>query len=353
LTIVDAMGREAGPSLEVAPVLDNVVDYVVRVLNDVWGTFAHNWPFLAASILMAAALSVYVGTDRMGAWLRRRTSVAVVGGVALATLTPFCSCGTMAVVLGLLATTSPWPPIVAFMVSSPLTSPAQFLLSGGLFGWPFALTYFIGATVLGLAAGAVTAVISRTSWLEGQARMKPREKEATSSCRKSCCCCQPATDERPRVSVGPGAASPAEFPSWQQRLKLDAFGKEVWALAKRMVLYFFGFAAIGFALIELVPTEFVTRWLGGNSPFAVVLAALLGIPIYITTDGSLPMVAALMKGGMGPGPAIAFLITGSGTSVAAIAGMLVIAKARVVSLIVGILVVGAILLGLIANVLLQ
>jgi len=120
-----------------------------------------------------------------------------------------------------------------------------------------------------------------------------------------------------------------------------------------MVLYFFGFAAIGFALIELVPTEFVTRWLGGNSPFAVVLAALLGIPIYITTDGSLPMVAALMKGGMGPGPAIAFLITGSGTSVAAIAGMLVIAKARVVSLIVGILVVGAILLGLIANVLLQ
>jgi uncharacterized membrane protein YraQ (UPF0718 family) len=47
----------------------------------------------------------------------------------------------------------PWAPIVAFMVASPLTSPEELLLSAGLFGWPFALTFLTGTIALGSAAG--------------------------------------------------------------------------------------------------------------------------------------------------------------------------------------------------------
>ncbi len=78
---------------------------------------------------------------------------------------------------------------------------------------------------------------------------------------------------------------------------------------------------------------------------AVPLAALLGIPVYLNTDGSLPLVATLMDGGMGAGPALAFLVTGAGTSIGAISGMLVIAHARVVALTIGLLFAGAVLLG--------
>lgn len=74
----------------------------------------------------------------------------------LASLTPFCSCGTTAIVLGMLATRTPWAPIVAFMVASTLTSPEELLLSAGLFGWPFALIFFAGTIALGSGAGAVT-----------------------------------------------------------------------------------------------------------------------------------------------------------------------------------------------------
>jgi len=104
-------------------ILDGVAGVLGRVLVDVWTTVTHVWPFLLLSILIAAALTTYVDTERLAARFRRRPALAVIGAVVLATLTPFCSCGTTAVVLGALATRVPWAPLVAFMVASPLTSP--------------------------------------------------------------------------------------------------------------------------------------------------------------------------------------------------------------------------------------
>jgi GH15 family glucan-1,4-alpha-glucosidase len=88
-----------------------------------------------------------------------------------------------------------------------------------------------------------------------------------------------------------------------------------------------------------------TQPLGGNSLWSVPLAATLGIPVYLNGDASLPMIASLMDGGMGAGPALAFLITGAGTSIGAFSGMLVIARWRVVALVVGSLWAGSIVLG--------
>src|SRR5690242_8731291 len=153
--------------------MNTITDLLSRVGQDVLGTLTADWPYLVASILAAAALSVYVGTERLARWLRRRRWSAITGAVALATLTPFCSCGTTAVVLGMLAAEAPWAPIVAFMVVSPLTSPSELLLSAGLFGWPFALLYFAGATVLGLLAGGVAGWVADRGWLAGQSRMAP------------------------------------------------------------------------------------------------------------------------------------------------------------------------------------
>jgi uncharacterized membrane protein YraQ (UPF0718 family) len=119
-------------------------------------------------------------------------------------------------------------------------------------------------------------------------------------------------------------------------------------MARRLALYFLGFATVGYLLIETIPTGWLMHYLGTGSVSAVPLAALLGIPVYLNTEGSLPLVAALIQGGMGPGPALAFLLTGSGTSIGAITGMLLIARARVVFLVVGLLFVGAVVLGWLA-----
>ena len=382
--------------------MDKVQHIVDTVTANVWHTFTENWPYLTLGIVFAAALRTYVGTSRIASVLRGKTWMTVIGAVVLATFTPFCSCGTEAVVLSLMAGSVPWAPIVAFMVASPLTSPEQLVMSGGFFGWPFAITYFIGATALGLGAGWLTAVIERTGWLRGQARMDigryDGKKEAPAA-ESSCCS---ATTEAPAVaSVSAGGAEPRSgqipvatltlepnpamgnssccsattleptpvtgstscctattsdsadipsgitaTPSLVARYKLREFGGTTWAVARRLLLFFFAFSALGYLLIALIPNNVISGFVGGDSPFSVPVMALLGIPVYITTDGSLPLVASMMHAGMGNGAAMAFLITGAGTSVGAIAGSLIIARWRLVGLVVGILLVGGVLLGL-------
>jgi len=70
----------------------------------------------------------------------------------------------------MMASKMPWAPIVAFMVASPLTSPEGLVYSAGLFGWPFALAFYLASIVLGLAGGWIAAVFERRGWLANQTR---------------------------------------------------------------------------------------------------------------------------------------------------------------------------------------
>lgn len=319
-----------------------MVDYLGRVLADVLSTSARVWPFLAISVVAAAAVSVYVGTERVSRMLQRRALVATVGAVLLATLTPFCSCGTTAVLVGMLATAAPWAPIVAFMVASPLTSPSELVFSAGLFGWPFALVFFVGTIGLGLAAGAVAQILDRAGWLRDQARVKPHDDGCSAG---ACPAPQPVA-----VGIGPGAASVVEFPTPRARWKIDELVHELWSTGRKLVLFFLGFTTVGYLAIEAIPTTWLADYLGEGRVLAVPMAALLGIPAYINTEASLPLVATLMDGGMGPGPAMAFLVTGAGTSIGAISGLFVIARTRVVGLVIALLFGGALVLGWLAQV---
>ncbi len=151
--------------------MDYLTNLVATVAGDVWTTIVHNWPYLLLSVVVASVVQVYVNPDRLSAWLRRRTWVAVLAAVALGALTPFCSCGTTAIVLGALASSVPWAPIVAFMASSPLTSPEEYVLSVGLFGPAFATTYFVAAIAVGLLGGVAAWWLEGHGYLAGQSRV--------------------------------------------------------------------------------------------------------------------------------------------------------------------------------------
>lgn len=85
--------------------------------------------------------------------------------------------------------------------------------------------------------------------------------------------------------------------------------------------------------------------------YSIPLAATLGLPLYVNTEASLPLVRSMLDSGMSQGAALAFLITGAGTSFGAVAGMLTIARWRVVALVVGTLWVGGTLFGAAYNLL--
>lgn len=362
------------------------IDLLMRVVVRVLDTLESTWPFLVLSVVLASVVQVYVGADRLGGWLRRSVPVAVVGAVLLGALTPFCSCGTMAVVLGSLAASVPWAPVVAFMASSPLTSPGEYALSVGLFGPGFATAFVLAAIGVGLLGGIAAWVLERAGWLVGQSRVAPASGSACSTSttveRVEAPCC-PAALETLVAAPAALAVAPAGSPrgtcgsadsgccgtggadgasradgdgtptSWSSAMRADPRTREL-GLAlltngRRLAWYFLAFAALGYLIIELIPTSVLQQHLGeGNALTAVPLAALLGIPMYVNTEGSLPLVASLMDGGMGPGPALAFLVTGAGTSIGAVSGMLIVARWRIVALVVGTLFVSACLTGWLA-----
>ena len=149
----------------------DIISLLQYTFGKVLETFSHNWYLLVISIMISAALKLYVDQDSIARFLRRNTKNSVLVATGVAVATPFCSCGTTAVILGMMASTIPWAPIVAFMVSSPLTSPEELFYSAGLFGWNFAIAFFVASIVLGLMGGFIASFAESRGWLKDQARL--------------------------------------------------------------------------------------------------------------------------------------------------------------------------------------
>ena len=381
--------------------MEFILNLVIQSIGKVWLTLQHNWPFLLVSVVIAALLKLYLSADKVSAFLNRYSGAGVLAATIASVTTPLCSCGTTAVVLGMMASTMPWAPIVAFMVASPLTSPQELVYSAGLFGWPFAVAFFLISIILGLAGGVIATAIESRGWLANQARFlepapaactcsaenKPSadsgrvfnlgtpsvnlaDFEAACSCAgavqlmpvTACACSQVATpcgcnepgtgivEARALVSLPDtprgDSGSAMAFPTAQKPvLTLLAVAKELYSGGTQLLLMFLGFAFVGYFLNGLIPSSWITTLFGSGKIYSVPLAATLGLPLYINTETSLPLIRAMLDSGMSQGAALAFMTVGAGTSIGAIAGALTIARWRVVGLVVGVLWMGAILCG--------
>lgn len=298
----------------------NILELFQFALGKAWETFSGLWPLLLLSIVISVLLKLYVDQDRVAAFLKRNQRNSVAISTALAVGTPFCSCGTTAVVLGMMASTVPWAPIVAFLVASPLTSPQQMIYSAGLFGWPFAIAFMASSILLGLTGGALAGFAESRGWLKNQARLAHRPETAL-----------PILEQTP--------------PSSRPRVTAAIFGKEFFDMTWKLMLMFFGFSFIGYFLNGIIPQDWIQNAFGSGNAFSVPLAAILGIPFYLNTEASMPLVRAFMDSGMSQGAALAFLITGAGTSIGALAGALTIARWRVIAIVLATLISGAVVIG--------
>jgi uncharacterized membrane protein YraQ (UPF0718 family) len=280
----------------------------------------------------------------------------------------------------------PWAPIVAFLVASPLTSPQELFYSAGIFGWPFAIAFFLASILLGLAGGAIASFAESRGWLVNQARMAGQKYPSLSLgimggpapvslsaaaqpvAEASQCGCssnrlelvaQPAmalaAEGAPcgcsshRVEL-PVVTQPKVQPA-KLAVTLRAFVQEVHSISKRLLPLFFGFTFVGYLLNGLIPTAWITSLFGAGHAYSIPLAATLGLPFYINTEASLPLVRAMLESGMSQGAALAFLITGAGTSLGALGGALTIARWRVIAIVIGTLWAGSILIGFAYNLL--
>jgi uncharacterized membrane protein YraQ (UPF0718 family) len=369
-----------------------IIQLLKTTLDKVMLAFAHNWIYLLASVLVGSLIKLFIDKDRVAGYLQKHQK----GGVALATAvavgTPLCSCGTTAIVIGMMASMMPWAPIVAFMVASPLTSPEELVYSAGLFGWTFAWSFFISSILLGLAGGVLATILDHQGWLAGQARFADEEPKKSSPeaalqarlqvaqstsvpasprislplfAAEACCdsespvSVQPLPASAVTSACGCNAAAQTAVPhkaagscvsdacsgTARPRPEWMVFLSEIWGTGVRLLVLFTGFAFIGYFINGLVPASWISRLFGSGNLYSVPLAATLGLPFYLNTEATLPLIRALLDDGMSSGSALAFMISGAGTSIGAIVGALTIARWRVVALVVAILWIGAMLCG--------
>lgn len=201
-------------------------------------------------------------------------------GVAVGLPLPVCSCGVVPLYRALVERGVPATAALAFLVATPELGTDAVLLSLPLLGGPFTLIRIAAAAVLALA---VAVIVGRT--------ISSRTQENSAA-----------------------AAEEAEGPAGGV---LDKLGGGIKTGLGTLVDHTGPWVLVGLAVAALVGPLVRGSWLVDDcDPYLqVALFAVLGIPVYVCASGATPMVAVLLAGGVSPGAALAFLLTGPATNV--------------------------------------
>lgn len=326
---------------------------ILELVREVIRYLRLDWWILGLGIAMAVAMKVYIG-DKVVKIAQTKSRFSIPGAVGIGAFTPLCACGTMAVLLSMFASSLPWGTIMAFLLTSPLTSPTQFIFQAGFLGTRLAVASLISALGLGLTAGALASRLeSRTAFFRGQYRLAPK----SSSCEtctntipdRTVSCCEPGGISSGSQSSCTGsnnllANKQRRFKQW----KLDQVFIQIFELGvKRIVLYFALFIALGKLVEMFIPAEPILLLFSPDKFYSIPLAALVGLPLYVSGAAGLPLLESFIKAGAGEGAVLAFLIAGQGTSVGVMLGISAFIKKRAIAYYVTMVLAGAILSGLI------
>lgn len=266
-------------------------------------------PVIAVAALLAGWLSVADWSDQVVAWIGRGTVRSVVIASIAGAVTPVCGLGVLPLIAALLHRGLPLAPVLAFWVSSPITDPGMLVVTAGILGVPFAVAKTVSAFAIGLLAGGITAALPGFAG-PGHQFMRPDRLAGGG-------CCESA----------------------------GGVLRESWSNA-RLVARWLALAVVLEVLLQHhVPEIWIEKAVGGDSAASVPLAAIVGAPLYLDGYAALPLVRGLVEMGMGPGAALALLISGAAVSLYALVAVISLVHARVLGLYIAMAILGACLAG--------
>jgi uncharacterized membrane protein YraQ (UPF0718 family) len=284
-------------------------------------------PWFAISILFAAAARATGGDALIARAFAGREAAMILLAAIVGGLTPFCSCGVIPLVAGLFGAGVPLAPVMAFWIASPLMDPAQFFVLAGSLGVGFAAAKTLAAIGMGLMAGYGTMVLVRLGLLDIASALRP-------SVQPTGCC----VSKRSRTIAKP------VWRFWREPERMRVFFTSMaassWFLVRWLALAF----AIESLMTTWLPPQEIARWLG-HGPFAVPLAVLVGVPVYINGLATIPLVAGLVQLGMSPAAGLAFMLATTATGFAAMTAVWAMVRPKVFALYLLFAVVGALLAG--------
>ena len=275
---------------------------------------------LVLVIFFVAFLRTYLPPEKIKQIINRKNELA---GNVLASFfgifMPFCTCSAIPVFMGMLESGIPLGVTMSFLIASPMINEIAVVMLWGLFGWQVSLIYILSGMLISTLSG----------YIIGKLKMEKYVSENISSSKFS------------------GANLPANAPiKTRMEYSLD-YSIEVF---KYVWLYVIVGIAIGAVIHGYVPQDLLTQYAGKNNPFAVIVATLIGVPLYANCAGAIPVAQALMLKGLPLGTSLAFLMAVTGLSLPEFLILRSVIKPRLLYTFFGTVAVGIILIGYFFNI---
>ena len=245
-------------------------------------------------------------------------------GALLGTITPFCSCSSIPIFIGFTKAGLPLGITFSFLISSPLVDLASFLILMSFFGIEFALAYVIVGLILAVIGGTII----------DKAKMEDYIQDYIKDIKSN--------NEGDNIEIS--------F-DMTRKARMEYSFEQVIDIIKRVWLYIFIGVGIGAAIHNWIPENVIESILGGNNPLNVIVAAVIGIPMYADIFGTIPIAEALLGKGVGTGTVLAFMMAVTALSLPSMVMLSKVVKPKLLTMFIVIVSVGIIIIGYLFNIL--
>ena len=235
----------------------------------------------------------------------------------LGTVTPFCSCSSIPLFMGFTSAGLPVGVTFSFLISSPMVDLGSLVLLMSVFGGRVAVVYVVLGLVIAVVGGTLLDRLGMERYVEDFIRNAPRIETASA-----------ALTRHDRVLYA---------------------RDQLLATIRKVAPYIFLGVGVGAVIHNVIPQTWVETVLGDGNPLAVVLATLVGIPMYADIFGTIPVAESLLFKGAGLGTILSFMMAVTTLSLPSMIMLRKAVKPKLLGAFIAVCTVGIILVGYFFN----
>ena len=236
----------------------------------------------------------------------------------LGTVTPFCSCSSLPLFIGFTSARLPLGVTFSFLISSPMVDLGSLVLLMSIFGIKIAVAYVIVGLIIAVIGGTIIEKMHMEKYIE-EFIMKSSSVDISS-------------------------------PNLSKKERLQYAKEQVIETFKKVFPYILIGVGIGAIIHNWIPEIWIERVLGGNNPFGVILATIVGIPMYADIFGTIPVAEALLTKGALLGTVLSFMMAVTTLSLPSLIMLKKAVKPKLLILFITICTLGIIIVGYLFNI---
>lgn len=235
----------------------------------------------------------------------------------LGTVTPFCSCSSIPIFIGFTKAGLPLGITFSFLISSPMVDLASLLLLSSFFGMKISILYVVLGLIIAIVGGTIISKLNMDSEIKVY------------------------TEETRELYD--------ESENFNQKQRLDYALNDTKIIVKNVYKYVLIGVGIGALIHNWIPQDVILTILGSNNPFSVVIASVIGIPMYADIFGTIPIAEALFMAGVPIGTVLAFMMSVTALSLPSIIMLAKVVKPKLLVIFITIVTIGIITTGYLFN----